>query len=51
MKELSTRTRNKKILYLASQYLNISTCQKCGSPVVSGHICFFCQDNNPSVLK
>jgi len=51
MKVLSTRTFNRKIIELAYNYLDIKECQKCGSPVVRGNICLFCQDTNPSHPK
>ena len=47
-KQLSEEEWKKKKAELADMYLQITECQKCGSPVISGYCCIYCGDDNPS---
>jgi len=46
--ELSRQEWNNRVVNLAYNWLAITKCQKCGSPVNDGHICIFCGDSDPS---
>jgi ribosomal protein L32 len=48
MTEITNDEYNKRVKELAYNFLDIRTCKKCGSPVINGYVCMYCQDTNPS---
>lgn len=51
MNKLSQRLWNKRFMEVASAYLIIIECQKCGSPCNQGYVCMFCGDTDPRQPK